>query len=159
MGSPLPHSWIHLFFYYEFGHSRLRPTRIHPARGHGRKWVYLKPPAVTWDPYPKTRRGNATRTITTQFDCHLAQHNTPEVSDEETSLPRPDQLRSGYYSSLKNYREKVAWAKSNFCPQCNQDPAYYPPHLLSQSPGLTEPYGPMGEATCCGGGAPLLSSF
>ena len=61
--------------------------------------------------------------------------STPEVADEETSLPRPyrtklAQLRSGYCSSLNDYRERVGWARSGLCPQCNQAP-HTVPHIFS----------------------------
>ena len=69
---------------------------------------------------------------------------TPDVAEEEMSLPRPyrtklAQLRSGFCSSLNDYRERVGWARSNLCPQCNLTP-HTVPHIFScPSPGSAHP--------------------
>merc|ERR1712074_433299 len=66
-------------------------------------------------------------TIASQRPNRILQAPAPDISDDETSLPRPyrtalSQLRSGFCSSLNSFLERIGRAPDALCPSCRGSP-------------------------------------
>ena len=73
--------------------------------------------------------------ITSLGDKRLLGRLPPEINSSESALPRPhhttlSQLRSGFCSTLRDYRYRVGVADSATCPEC-ADPCQSVPHLFN----------------------------